>query len=172
MERVARAFVEESRRFLVEEYPAKIRLALADVTDEDLWWRPNEASNSIGNLLLHLAGNVRQWVVHGLGGETDVRRRADEFAARGGMGVEEAMGVLLASVEDAERILRALDPDDLLAPRTIQGIDTTGLAALYHVVEHFSMHAGQILFLAKARKGRDLGFYEVDPTGRVTGTNW
>ena len=166
------AFIEESRRFLADEYPSKIRIALEGITDEDLWWRPNEACNSIGNLLLHLAGNVRQWIVHGLGGAEDARRRADEFAARGGVGVEEAMGALEASVRDAEDVLLALDPDELLVRRNIQGLETTGLAALYHVVEHFSMHTGQILYLAKVRRGEDLGFYQVDETGKVTDTHW
>ncbi len=172
MEHPLAAFVEESRRFLAHEYPAKMRLALKGFSQEDLWWRPNDASNSVGNLLLHLAGNVRQWVVHGLGGADDVRDRASEFAQEGGMTLEEVWAVLDASLADADAALAALDPATLLEPYAIQGLDTTGLAALYHVVEHFSMHTGQILYLAKMRKGGELGFYDVDETGTVTGTNW
>jgi uncharacterized damage-inducible protein DinB len=165
-------FLAESRRLLTEEYPAKIRVALGGISTDDLWWRPNEASNSLGNLLLHLAGNLRQWVVHGLGGQDDVRRRSDEFTRTGGLTPDEALAVLESVLSEADRVLAELDPGSLAVSRTIQGIETTGLAALYHVVEHFSMHTGQILQLAKIRTGRDLGLYSLDDAGNVTGTNW
>jgi uncharacterized damage-inducible protein DinB len=164
--------VAESRRYLAREYPSKIRIALDALPEGDLWWRPNEASNSIGNLLLHLAGNIRQWMVHGLGGAPDARDRAAEFRRGDGMSKGEAFAALMSSVTDADQVLSELDPDTLLAPRTIQGLETTGLAAIYHVVEHFSMHTGQILYLVKLRTGNDLGFYSVDEGGDVTGTHW
>lgn len=166
------AFVAESRRLLLDDYLAKIRLALGELDDPDLWWRPNPASNAVGNLVLHLAGNLRQWVVHGLGGAEDVRDRAAEFSRQGGMGKDQLLERLERSVLDAEAVLARLDPATLLEPRSIQGMDTTGMAALYHVVEHFSMHTGQILYLVKMRRGTDLGFYSVDDRGHVTGTNW
>lgn len=165
-------FVAESRRLLADEYPRKIAVALGELDQESLWWRPNPASNSVGNLVVHLAGNVRQWIVHGLGGEADERARSAEFALRGGPGAEELFGTLMASVKAADRVLADLPAAALAEPRTIQGIRTTGLRALYHVVEHFSMHTGQILYVAKLRGGRDLGLYEVDDQGRVTDTRW
>jgi uncharacterized damage-inducible protein DinB len=166
------AFIAESRRLLSDEYPRKIAVALGELGDEDLWWRPNASSNSAGNLVVHLAGNVRQWVVHGLGGAPDQRDRAGEFARSGGLGAEEVFGSLMASVQAADAVLADLPPERLDAPFRIQGIDTTGLRALYHVVEHFSMHTGQILYIAKLRGGRDLGLYDVDDVGRVIGTRW
>lgn len=165
-------FVAESRRLLTGEYLPKIRSALDHLDEGDLWWRPNPASNSVGNLLLHLAGNLRQWVVHGLGGRVDVRDRASEFSARGGLGVDDAFQRLRISVEEADRVLEELDPGRLNRPLTVQGLETTGLRALYHAVEHVSMHTGQILLLVKARTGRDLGFYRVDPSGDVVETCW
>lgn len=165
-------FLEESRRLLADEYPRKIAVALRSFDEEDLWWRPNPASNSVGNLLVHLAGNVRQWVVHGLSGAPDQRERAAEFARRSGLGPEEAFGVLMDSVRAADRELARLDPAILERPIRIQGVDTTGLRALYHVVEHFSMHTGQILYIAKLRTGTDLELYDVDEGGRVRGTRW
>lgn len=165
-------FLAESRRLLADEYPRKIAVALGSFDEDDLWWRPNPASNSVGVLLVHLAGNVRQWVVHGLGGLPDVRERAAEFARRGGLGPEEAFGVLMDSVRAADGVLAGLDPALLDRPLRIQGIETTGLRALYHVVEHFSMHTGQILYIAKLRAGRDLGLYDVDEGGEVRGTRW
>jgi uncharacterized damage-inducible protein DinB len=169
---VQRAFIEEARRYLCREYPAKIRIALARLPEEDLWWRANEVSNSAGHLLLHLAGNVRQWVVHGLGGEDDVRDRAREFAASGGSSREELLHQLDESLREVDRVLEALDPERLSARLEIQGLSTTGMAALLHAVEHFSTHTGQILYIVKARVGADLEFYQVDGDGRVTGTRW
>ena len=168
----AALFVAESRRLLTREYPAKLRRALDELPTGDLWWRPDPACNSVGNLLLHLAGNVRQWVVHGLGGAEDVRERAVEFSRTGGLDLEEVWRRLEASLRDADAVLAELDPATLGEPMRIQGMETTGLAALYHVVEHFSMHTGQILYLVKMRTGRDLGFYQVDDQGKVTGTRW
>jgi uncharacterized damage-inducible protein DinB len=169
---IARDFIAASRRFLVEEYPRKIDAALAHLDGDDLWWRPNPASNSVGNLILHLAGNVRQWVVHGLGGRPDVRERAAEFGRTGGMDAGEVMGELRRSVADADAVLADLDPAALRRGFEIQGLEVRGLDALYHVVEHFSMHTGQILYLVKLRSGRGLDFYQVDDRGRVVDTHW
>jgi uncharacterized damage-inducible protein DinB len=88
------------------------------------------------------------------------------------MGPEEAFGVLMESVRAADRVLAELDPVVLGQPVRIQGVETTGLQALYHVVEHFSMHTGQILYVSKLRGGRDLNLYDVDDEGRVRGTRW
>jgi hypothetical protein len=138
-------------------------------TDDELWWRPSAESNSVGNLLLHLAGNLRQWVVSGVGGEPDRRVRQAEFDERGPLPPGEAIGRLRASVADAARTLASADPAALLAERMVQGRSVTGLYAIYHAVEHFSMHAGQIILLTKVRKG-DLGFYDL--SGGVPKAQW
>jgi uncharacterized damage-inducible protein DinB len=164
---LARAFLDQSRAFLRGDFLPKIERALEGMRDDDLWWRPNDASNSAGNLVLHLAGNVRQWVVSRLGGAPDVRDRAAEFAAVGGVSKAEALARLRAAVDDACAVLERLDAEALAARHTIQGNEVTGLYAVYHVVEHFAMHTGQILWLAKARTGADLGFYETDADGRA-----
>lgn len=161
----ARAFIDRSRAYLAEDHLPRIRLALTRLSEGDLWWRPNGASNSVGNLLLHLAGNVRQWIVSGVGGEPDRRHRPEEFAATGGVTTAEALATLEAAVADADRVLARLDPARLSDPLTIQGNDVTVLHAIYHVVEHFSMHAGQILYVVKARAGEDLGFWEAREDG-------
>lgn len=167
------AFVHASRGYLVDEYPAKIELATARLSVEDLWWRPNAASNSIGTLLLHLAGNLRQWVVHGVGGRPDVRDRASEFEARDpAPGRDELIRVLRASCDDAGTVLDELDPDSLGDPLVVQNLEVTKLEAIYHAVEHFSMHTGQILWIVKLRAGADLGFYDVDEKGDVRETRW
>lgn len=165
-----RAFIEESRRYLRDDFLPKIRRCLEALPDGDLWWRPNEASNSVGNLLLHLAGNVRQWVVSGIGGEPDVREREMEFSADGGAEAVDLLAHLEATVEDVDRVLRSLDPARLDEDLVVQGNHVTVQEALYHVVEHFSMHTGQIIYVTKLRSGSDLRFYDVEDG--VARENW
>lgn len=163
-------FLDVSRGKLVGEYLPKIRRCLDELEPEDVWWRPNDVSNSVGNLMLHLAGNTRQWIVGGVGGAEDVRRRDREFARREG-DPEAVFARLEETVEEAGDVLRALDPARLGEPRTIQGTRVSVLEAVYHVVEHFSMHTGQIVFVTKLRTGRDLQFYRIDEAGDVE-ENW
>lgn len=161
------AFLALSRHFLLDDFLRKLERALALVDDDTVWWRPHPACNSIGNLLLHLAGNVRQWIVSGVGGAPDVRRRQEEFDATGPIPREELLSRLRTAVQDAGEALRLLPADRLLERRLIQGNDVSILEAVYHVVEHFSMHTGQILYIVKMRTGQDLGFYAVTPDGNA-----
>ena len=156
-----RAFIDRSRSYLMADYFPKIRLALEALSTEDIWWRPNETSNSIGNLILHLAGNARQWVVAGIGGAPDSRRRQEEFEARGGHTGAQLLAHLGSVLDEVDRTLSGLSESELGAERVIQGMEVSVLDALYHVVEHFSTHTGQILFISKLRSDRDLGFWEV-----------
>src|SRR5262245_59955905 len=157
---ISRAFIEQSRRLLTDSYLPRIEKAVDGVSTENLWWRANPQSNSIGNLILHLNGNVRQWVISGLGGEIDVRKRQREFEARAGADGPQLLRDLRATVEEADRVLTTVDPSTLLDRRSIQSYDVTTMGAIYAVVEHFSMHTGQIILLAKTFKG-DLGFYDL-----------
>jgi uncharacterized damage-inducible protein DinB len=154
------AFVERSRYYLAYEYPTKIRLALEALDETSIWKRENQESNSIGNLLLHLAGNIRQWIVGGIGGQPCDRDRAAEFSATSGYTKRELLSGLASSVTDADRVLANVTEEDLNRHVTIQGRDTTVLAAIYHVVEHFSMHTGQVIMLAKLYASRPVRFYE------------
>jgi uncharacterized damage-inducible protein DinB len=155
------SFVHFSRKQLKDEYWPKIRRCLDSLTDEQIWWRPNDESNSIGNLLLHLNGNVRQWIVASLGGISNVRDRDAEFAERNGKERAAMVSALEETLAEFDRILAAADTDDLLKTYTIQRYENvTGLEAIYHVVEHFSMHCGQILYITKLLSGSDLGFYK------------
>ncbi|MDH4042918.1 MAG: DUF1572 domain-containing protein [Gemmatimonadota bacterium] len=156
---LGQAFLDESRRYLTQEYAVKIRLCLAELSDEDLWWRPNEHANSIGNLVLHLAGNIRQWIVSGVGGAPDARHRQAEFDERGPLARDELLRRLDTALRDVDRVLGDLDPAVLTQDRRIQGRDTNVFRAIYHVVEHFGMHTGQIAYITKLRTGEDLGFY-------------
>ncbi|MEQ1692701.1 MAG: DUF1572 family protein [Gemmatimonas sp.] len=153
-------FLERSRHYLCVEYPAKIAAALRTIPPDQLWWRANDTSNSVGNLVLHLNGNVRQWIVCGVGGAPDVRRRDVEFATRGGAGAETLLAGLRATCDEVDDVLSRLTPDMLGEPRTIQGRETTVFAAVYHVVEHFSGHTGQIILLAKSFTPGAVRFYD------------
>lgn len=157
---IADLFLERSRYFLNNEYVPKIRLAVEPLSDEHVWWRANEASNSIGNLILHLAGNIRQWIVSGVGGEVDVRQRNAEFSARGAKTKAELLAHLATAVADATHVIAGLRPAQLMAARHIQGRDVTVFEAVYHVVEHFSTHTGQIILLAKLHVGGKVRFYD------------
>lgn len=142
-------FLERSRYYLGVEYPAKIRAALLAMPPARVWWRPNESSNSAGNLVLHLAGNVTQWIVSGIGGAPDARDRDAEFSARDGLDARALAALLGNATARADEVLAQVRPESLLDERDIQGRRTTVFAAIYHVVEHFSTHTGQIVLLAK-----------------------
>jgi uncharacterized damage-inducible protein DinB len=137
----------------------RIGSCLAQLSDEQVWARGSENENAIGNLALHLAGNVRQWIIAGVGLRPDVRDRDSEFAARGGLPKSELETRLRQTVEKAATVIAGLTPERLAEPLAIQGYDVTVLEAVYHVVEHFSMHTGQIIFATKMLTGTDLGFY-------------
>ena len=149
-----------SRRYF-REYLTKIRLSVSVLDDRVIWARPNESSNSIGNLMLHLAGNVRQWIVSGIGGAPDVRNRQAEFDQRDPIPATQLVDKLETAISDVDRVLASLTPEELFTRRTIQANDVTVLEAVYHVVEHFSMHTGQIILLAKADQADRVRFYDM-----------
>ena len=153
-------FLARSRHYLGTEYPIKLRAAVEALPADALWWRANEQSNSVGNLLLHLSGNVRQWIVSGVGGAPSTRDRDSEFAARSGATAAELLAALERTLAEADAVLARLAPAELLEPRTIQGRDIAVLDAVYHVVEHFSLHLGQIIWAAKLHAPGSIRFYE------------
>jgi uncharacterized damage-inducible protein DinB len=172
-EQMARAFLAHARFLLTGDYLPRIERCLATLAPADVWWRAAPNSNSVGHLLQHLAGNARQWIVAGVGCTPDMRRRDDEFAAptEAWPTAAELLAHLRATLAEVDSVLANLAPTALLETRTIQGLkDVTVLTAVFHVVEHFSMHTGQIILLAKLRTGRDLAFY--DFAGGVPRTTW
>lgn len=126
--------------------------------ESEIWWRPNDASNSVGNLVLHLSGNVRQWIVSGLGGQPDTRHRNQEFAEKGPLPKRVILARLRTTVREAGRVISSLKAEDLHSVHNIQGFRVTGLQAVSHVVEHFAFHAGQIIYVTKMKVQKDLGF--------------
>jgi uncharacterized damage-inducible protein DinB len=153
-------FLERSRYYLATEYRIKIRAAVESLPDGALWSRPNDASNSVGNLLMHLAGNVRQWIVSGIGGAADVRDRSGEFQARDGADAAALLSTLDTVLDDADAVLAKLTESDLAGVRRIQGRDVNVMEAVYHVVEHFAGHTYQIVLIAKMHSPGAIRFYE------------
>lgn len=161
-------FLDFSRSKLLGQYWPRMRACVESLTDEQVWWRPNPSSNSVGNLLLHLNGNVRQWLVASFNHEQDHRNRPAEFNAPELLPAAILVQRLDDTLREAEAVLSRLTAAELLAPHEIQGYKTTGLAAVYQVIEHFGLHYGQIIYITKMLRDEDLGFYrELNKTGRI-----
>ena len=148
-------FLELSAGYL-GEYARKIRKSVEGLPEQQIWWRPNDASNSIANLLLHLCGNLSQWVLASLGGMAYTRQRDAEFSARGGTAKAALLTRLDEVVASCQGVIRELPAEQLLARRQIQGDDVDGVEAIYHAVEHMSYHTGQIASFAKELASRNL----------------
>jgi uncharacterized damage-inducible protein DinB len=160
MDDVSRTFLTKSRTLLTEDYVPKIERCLDRLPEKDIWWRPNEASNSIGNLILHLCGNVTMWIVGGVGSLPFERNRQQEFDERREIPASELRQRLKDVISRADEVMSRLDASALMTRRQIQGYDVTVLEAVYHVVEHFGMHTGQIILVTKARVGTELSLWK------------
>ena len=161
----AQEFIEASRIFLKKDFLPKLKHCVEEMSEQDVWWRPNEQSNSVGNLILHLCGNMKEWILKSIGGEEIERDRDAEFANRAPRPKAELIANIEATVGEVNRVLEQLWPNRLSERFPIQGYTSSRLQAIYHVVEHFSYHLGQILYIYKLRTGRDPGFNR--PSGRV-----
>ncbi len=143
----------------MEENLPRIKKCLGQISEEDLWKKPNENTNSIGNLLLHLCGNITQYIISGLGGEADNRVRDLEFTTKGGFTKQQLFEKITGVVSKANSLIKNVSEEKLIAQIKVQGFDMTGLDIIIHVVEHFSYHTGQIALLTKLFVNKDLGFY-------------
>ena len=167
-ENLAGPIVQEARQLLTETYTPRIARCLKLLSEEEIWWRPNRASNSVGNLVLHLQGNVRQWIISGLGGQPDRRLRDGEFAEKGSIARRALLRGLRTTVKEADEVLANLGQSHLQRNFSIQGFHVTGLQAVWHVAEHFAFHAGQIIFVTKLKCGKDLRFTRLPAQQKTT----
>lgn len=150
---------EVKRRLFGESIP-RIKKCLAQLSEEEIWWRPNAETVSAGNLVLHLCGNVRQWVLSGLAQQPDHRERHAEFDEKGPIPIETLIAKLDQLEKDVTVALDQLTPEDLTQTYNVQGFKETGMAILIHVTEHFSYHTGQITWIVKASKAVDMKYYD------------
>lgn len=153
-----RIFVEYSIDRL-QTFQQRIDACLDKLNDEQVWWRGADAQNAVGNLVLHLSGNLTQWILESLGGDPPTRDRDAEFAARGGVSRDDLKQRLGSIVGRSAEVIRGLAEQRLTEKVTIQKYHVTVLEAVYHVVEHFALHAGQIMYATKLLRAEDLGFY-------------
>lgn len=144
----------------LRELASRVDICLDELSDEQVWARGKESENAVGNLVLHLCGNVGQWIVSTIGNRPDTRNRPSEFAARRTATKDQLRERLSTTIEAALVVIERLTPAQLAQRHTIQGYDVSVLEAIYHVVEHFSMHTGQIIFATKLLTTAELGFYQ------------
>ena len=149
----------EVRKRLLDESVPRLEKCLHDLTLAEIWHRPNAHSNSVGNLVLHLCGNVRQWIIAGIGGAVDQREREGEFTSDEQFTAAELLQQVNAVMAEVELVLQQLRPQDVLQIRAVQCYEETALGILIHVVEHFSYHVGQITYVVKLQKDKDMGYY-------------
>jgi Protein of unknown function (DUF1572) len=155
--RFAAGFVAAMREILSEGL-RKIEHCADQLTDQQIWWRPRPEMNSIANLMFHLSGNLRQWLVAGVGGGKDVRNRPSEFSDRSGRGKGDILAILKKTVAEGDAILSKLTPDQLSSPRRIQGFETTVLAAITNTVSHFRGHVQEIIHITREQLGEKYRF--------------
>jgi len=146
--------------FRIDESTRMIQKSLTEVSEEELWLKPNESLNSIANLLLHLCGNITQYVISSLGEKEDKRDRDAEFNTTRSGKKEELLRKLEATVDQAKRVIFDASSEQLLKVRSVQGFSFSGIGTIMHAVEHYSYHTGQIAFWVKQLKNKDLGFYD------------
>lgn len=141
------------------ENTTRVEKCLNALKEKEIWLKPNKSTNSVGNLILHLCGNITQYIISSLGDEEDLRTRDTEFSTSGGYNKSELFDKLSSTVKQAVDIINNLSEDELLRVRSVQAYELSGIGILIHVVEHYSYHTGQIAFWTKLLKDKDLGFY-------------
>jgi len=144
---------------LMDENTQKLKTCLDELEEPDIWKRPNQHSNSVGNLVLHLSGNIRQWIISSLGKQEDTRNRDGEFSAEGGYNKMQLAEKLFSTVEQAKNVITNISSEEILQKRKVQGNTVSGIEAIIHVTEHYSYHTGQVIFWVKLLRDKDLGFY-------------
>jgi uncharacterized damage-inducible protein DinB len=147
----------------LDEALRKIKHCVNQLTDDQVWWRPSESMNSVANLLLHLCGNLRQWIVSGVGGTADIRERQKEFDQRGSTPRTELMQQMESAVADAKRTLSGMSAEELLRIRPVQGNDVSGMQAILHSVSHFRGHTQEIVHMTRCQLGDSYEFDFIPP---------
>ena len=146
--------------YRMDESLRMIDISLQELDDIELWKRPNSSSNSVGNLMVHLCGNIRQYAISSLGQHPDKRERDSEFSISGGLSKSEVSVMLKETVSQAKAVISSATEEELLRYRDVQGFNMSGIGIVMHVVEHLSYHTGQIAYWVKLLKDQDLGFYD------------
>lgn len=137
-----------------------IKICLDKLPEDKIWQKPNESSNSIGNLILHLCGNITQYGIASIKNEEDNRKRDEEFEATSCYSKAELIQKLSDTIDEAKRAFYEAPLSELLRKRSVQGFNFSGVGNIIHVTEHLSYHTGQIALWTKLLENKDLGFYD------------
>lgn len=152
-------FIDNILRYLIEENFPRVLKCLDMLTEEQIWYRPGPESNSVGNMVLHLAGNLTQWVMDGIGGIIFKRSRQAEFDASRTKTKTELIELVNRLKNELTPIIQNISTAELLRVRPVQVFEENGMSILVHVTEHFSYHTGQIAFVTKWITGQQTNFY-------------
>jgi uncharacterized damage-inducible protein DinB len=153
-----RKYIEWCRFRLMQQYWPRVERCISELSEEEVWWRQHETNNSVGNLVLHLTGNLGQFILSGVGGTKDTRNKEKEFSERQRIPKEELVRGLKQALFAADATLSQLDPSRLLETTTVQDRERRIFEVLAVVVEHFALHCGQIIYITKLKTGKDLKF--------------
>jgi uncharacterized damage-inducible protein DinB len=168
MEREFCAVFKESCCFRISESHRMLSIALSKLPEGAVWERPNANSNSIGNQLLHMEGNLRQYIIATLGGEKDRRTRDQEFNAEGGVAFKTLWENLEATIHEAKATLEDCKEERFLSTHSVQSFQLSGVDVAVHAVEHLSYHTGQVAFWIKQLTDQALGFYNEEDLTNTT----
>jgi len=158
-EKIREEFIKNAL-YRIDESTRMNTISLEELSEEEVWKRPNESLNSVGNLILHLCGNITQYVISSLGESEDKRERDIEFSTESGFTKKELLEKLTETLDIAKRVIFDANIEQLLKVRSVQGFSFSGIGVVLHAVEHYSYHTGQIAFWTKQLKNKDLGFYD------------
>lgn len=152
------AYLGWCRFRLMSHYWPRVQRCLLELSDDQIWWREHESNNSVGNLVIHLVGNLNQFVLTTFGGAPDTRNKEREFSERNPVSKEELLRRLETTLRESDTILAQFNPERFSETTFLQGRERTYLEVLAIVLEHFALHTGQIIYIAKLKKGKDIKF--------------
>ncbi len=155
---IEEGFIKETLKRLCDESPSRIHKCLDELTEDEIWFRPNDQTVSVGNLILHLCGNVRQYIISGIGEVKDVRVRDEEFNEKGPLPTEDLRTKLNETISGTRAVLENLKKDDFTKATCIQGFTHTGVEHILNVTQHFAYHTGQITYFVKSKRAIDMKY--------------
>lgn len=159
MTKVVEILKEEFRRRMIEEGLSRIEKCFSLLTEDQIWHKENENSNSMGNIVLHLCGNITQYIHSGIGGKKDERQRVEEFKISSRVDSIKLLTKIQEVVQEANRIVSNLEPIVFSEDRKVQGFDENVTSIVVHVIEHYSYHIGQLTYFTKFISNQDTGYY-------------
>jgi len=164
---VAAQFIQQQRA-IMQECLEKIGHCFSQLEEHDIWWRPYQEHNALGNIILHLCGNLGQWVIHGVTEQPDTRDRPAEFSHRGVIPKQQLLEWLGQTISKADAVIAGLDEQSLLEPRRIQGYEVLVQAAIQNSVSHLVGHTQEIIWVTRLRVGAGYQF-RWKPSGKEQG---